>query len=175
LLSDPPDLDAFGRALTDLLASPQQMAAMGRRARGRIRSRFLSDRHLVVCAPDWNADNLLKSSGREFGLQVLTKGYLEWREAPSWMSGHPRTPLPARECRFRRWFGATEETWPGNSRIRSSESGVSLPKESGLPSGGCGQRLVRGQIGDGHEIIVEVCETVHTLDEGGSVATCLTT
>ncbi len=47
LLSQPSDLDAFGRALTDLLASPDEMAAMGRRARTRIRSHFLSDRHLV--------------------------------------------------------------------------------------------------------------------------------
>ena len=47
LLSDPSDLDAFGRALTDLLASPEAMAAMGRRARKRIRFNFLSDRHLV--------------------------------------------------------------------------------------------------------------------------------
>ena len=50
LLSDPSDLDAFGRALTDLLVSPEEMAAMGRRARGRIRSSFLSDRHLVEYA-----------------------------------------------------------------------------------------------------------------------------
>ena len=47
LLSEPSDLDAFGRALTDLLASPDEMAAMGRRARTRIRSHFLTDRHLI--------------------------------------------------------------------------------------------------------------------------------
>ena len=47
LLSQPSDLDAFGRALTDLLASPGEMAAMGRRARTRIRSHFLTDRHLI--------------------------------------------------------------------------------------------------------------------------------
>ena len=34
-------------SLTDLLARPAEMAAMGRRARRRIRSDFLSDRHLV--------------------------------------------------------------------------------------------------------------------------------
>jgi trehalose synthase len=49
LLSDPSDLDAFGRALTDLLTRPAEMAAMGRRARGRIRSNFLSDRQLLDC------------------------------------------------------------------------------------------------------------------------------
>ncbi len=47
LLREPSDLDAFGRALTELLASPDEMAAMGRRARTRIRSEFLSDRHLI--------------------------------------------------------------------------------------------------------------------------------
>ncbi len=47
LLSEPSDLDSFGRALTELLASPDEMAAMGRRARMRIRSHFLSDRHLI--------------------------------------------------------------------------------------------------------------------------------
>jgi trehalose synthase len=49
LLSDPSDLDAFGRAVTDLLERPKEMAAMGRRARGRIRSHFLSDRLLGDC------------------------------------------------------------------------------------------------------------------------------
>jgi trehalose synthase len=47
LLSDPSDLDAFAKTLADLLVRPQQMAEMGRRARKRIRSDFLSDRHLV--------------------------------------------------------------------------------------------------------------------------------
>ena len=56
LLSDPSDLDIFGRVLTDLLASPEQMAAMGRHARGRIRSLFLSDRHLVDYA--WMIETL---------------------------------------------------------------------------------------------------------------------
>ena len=49
LLSDPSDLDGFGRALTDLLERPAEMAAMGRRARSRIRSSFLTDRYLVDC------------------------------------------------------------------------------------------------------------------------------
>ena len=47
LLRDPSDLDTFGRVLTDLLANPEQMTDMGRRARARIRSNFLSDRHLL--------------------------------------------------------------------------------------------------------------------------------
>jgi trehalose synthase len=47
LLSDPSDLDTFAKTLDDLLAQPEKMAALGRRARERIRSEFLSDRHLV--------------------------------------------------------------------------------------------------------------------------------
>ncbi len=47
LLSDPSDLDTFGAKLADLLMKPDEMAAMGRRARGRIRTGFLADRHLV--------------------------------------------------------------------------------------------------------------------------------
>ncbi len=47
LLSDPSDLATFAKTLDDLLARPEEMAAMGRRARERIRSDFLSDRHLV--------------------------------------------------------------------------------------------------------------------------------
>lgn len=47
LLSDPSDLDTFAETLDDLLAQPEKMAALGRRARERIRSEFLSDRHLV--------------------------------------------------------------------------------------------------------------------------------
>ena len=47
LLQDPADLNTFGRALADLLANPDEMADMGRRARTRIRSNFLSDRHLL--------------------------------------------------------------------------------------------------------------------------------
>jgi trehalose synthase len=47
LLSDPSDLDTFAKTLGDLLAQPEKMAALGRRARERIRSEFLSDRHLV--------------------------------------------------------------------------------------------------------------------------------
>jgi trehalose synthase len=47
LLNDPSNLDAFAKTLADLLVRPQEMAARGRRARKRIRSDFLSDRHLV--------------------------------------------------------------------------------------------------------------------------------
>ncbi len=47
LLSDPSDLDSFARTLDQLLAQPEEMAALGRRARERIRSEFLSDRHLI--------------------------------------------------------------------------------------------------------------------------------
>jgi trehalose synthase len=47
LLSDPSDLDTFAETLDDLLAQPEKMAGLGRRARERIRSEFLSDRHLV--------------------------------------------------------------------------------------------------------------------------------
>ena len=47
LLRDPSDLDTFGRVLADLLADPEQRTDMGRRARARIRSNFLSDRHLL--------------------------------------------------------------------------------------------------------------------------------
>jgi trehalose synthase len=49
LLSDPTDLAAFGHAVTDLLERPKEMAAMGHRARVRIRSHFLSDRLLGDC------------------------------------------------------------------------------------------------------------------------------
>ena len=47
LLRDPSDLNTFGSVLADLLVNPEQMADMGRRARDRIRSNFLSDRHLL--------------------------------------------------------------------------------------------------------------------------------
>jgi trehalose synthase len=47
LLSDPSDLDTFAKTLDDLLVQPEKMAALGRRARERIRSDFLTDRHLA--------------------------------------------------------------------------------------------------------------------------------
>ena len=47
LLRDPSDLDTFGETLAALLERPEEMRAMGRRARAHIRANFLSDRHLV--------------------------------------------------------------------------------------------------------------------------------
>ncbi len=47
LLHDPSDLNTFGETLAALLERPEEMRAMGRRARGHIRANFLSDRHLV--------------------------------------------------------------------------------------------------------------------------------
>ena len=50
LLNDPYDLDGFGETLSDLLAKPEAMATMGRRARRQIRRNYLSDRHLIAYA-----------------------------------------------------------------------------------------------------------------------------
>jgi trehalose synthase len=47
LLSDPTDLRRFGTALAELLDDPGRAEAMGRAARDRVRSEFLSSRHLV--------------------------------------------------------------------------------------------------------------------------------
>ena len=47
LLKDPYDLDGFGETLADLLAKPEAMATIGRRARTQIRRNYLSDRHLI--------------------------------------------------------------------------------------------------------------------------------
>jgi trehalose synthase len=47
LLDDPRDLAAYGAAVTSLLTEPQRAEAMGRRARLRVRDRFLSERHLL--------------------------------------------------------------------------------------------------------------------------------
>jgi trehalose synthase len=47
LLSDPLDLDTFGRAVVELLAQPARLASFGREGRRRVRARFLSDGHLV--------------------------------------------------------------------------------------------------------------------------------
>ena len=47
LLRDPSDLNTFGETLASLLERPEEMRAMGRRARAHIRANFLSDRHLV--------------------------------------------------------------------------------------------------------------------------------
>jgi trehalose synthase len=47
LLRDPTDLDAYGRAVRELLADPVRAAAIGAAARERVRGRFMSTRHLV--------------------------------------------------------------------------------------------------------------------------------
>ncbi len=47
LLTDPGDLDAFAATLAGLLDQPKEMASMGRRARLRVRTDFLCDRHLL--------------------------------------------------------------------------------------------------------------------------------
>jgi trehalose synthase len=47
LIDDARDLAAFGRALTDLLTDPQRAEQIGRRARERVRDRFLSTRSLL--------------------------------------------------------------------------------------------------------------------------------
>ena len=47
LLSDPLDLDAFGRTVVELLAHPARLASLGRRGRRHVRAHFLSDGHLV--------------------------------------------------------------------------------------------------------------------------------
>ena len=56
LLRDPSDLDTFGETLAALLERPEEMRAMGRRARGQIRANFLTDRHLVDYA--WLVERL---------------------------------------------------------------------------------------------------------------------
>jgi trehalose synthase len=47
LLADPSDLDAFGKALRDLIADPAGAERMGARARERVREQFLSARSLL--------------------------------------------------------------------------------------------------------------------------------
>ena len=47
LLDDPTDLDAYGRALRDLLADPEGAERMGAQARERVREEFLSARSLL--------------------------------------------------------------------------------------------------------------------------------
>ena len=47
LLEDPRDLQAFGRAVRDLLDHPAAAATMGRRGRRHVRAHSLSDRHLL--------------------------------------------------------------------------------------------------------------------------------
>jgi trehalose synthase len=47
LIDDPTDLDVFGRSIVALLADPEAMATMGRRAHRHVRDHYLSDRHLI--------------------------------------------------------------------------------------------------------------------------------
>jgi trehalose synthase len=47
LIDDPRDLVSFGRAVRGLLEHPEEAATMGRRGRRRVRSHYLSDRHLL--------------------------------------------------------------------------------------------------------------------------------
>ena len=47
LLDDPRDLEAFGRAVTGLLADPERAGRIGERARERVRDEFTSPRSLL--------------------------------------------------------------------------------------------------------------------------------
>jgi trehalose synthase len=47
LLQDPHDLDAFGRALSDLLGNPERMDEMGAAAHEHVREHFVGDAHLL--------------------------------------------------------------------------------------------------------------------------------
>jgi trehalose synthase len=47
LIEDPRDLPSFGRAVRHLLEHPDEAMTMGRRGRRHVRSRYLSDRHLL--------------------------------------------------------------------------------------------------------------------------------
>jgi trehalose synthase len=50
LLSDPVDVDAFGRTVASLLEQPELRRELGERARGRVVECFLGDRHLLQYA-----------------------------------------------------------------------------------------------------------------------------
>jgi len=47
LVEDPNDLTAFGEAVASLLRDGDRAAAMGKRARERVRAEFLGPRHLL--------------------------------------------------------------------------------------------------------------------------------
>ncbi len=47
LVGDPTDLDAFGRAVSELLGDPERAATMGRAARQRVYRDYLATRHLL--------------------------------------------------------------------------------------------------------------------------------
>jgi trehalose synthase len=50
LLSDPADLPAFGKAITDLFAHPQELIQLGVRARQHVLDNFVGDKHLLLFA-----------------------------------------------------------------------------------------------------------------------------
>ena len=50
LLSDPADLNAFGKALTELLADPRMLVELGSRAREHVLESFVGDQHLLLYA-----------------------------------------------------------------------------------------------------------------------------
>ncbi|MDQ3681148.1 MAG: glycosyltransferase [Actinomycetota bacterium] len=50
LLSDPSDLDAFGRSVARLLEDPQEAARLGANGRERVQENFVGDRHLLEYA-----------------------------------------------------------------------------------------------------------------------------
>ena len=105
LLTDPSDLDTFAETLDDLLHQPRQMAAMGRRARQRIRSHFLTDRHLVDYARLIEHVTRLKRASDGFRLHVRFR----WRRQSSTARRQSRADGDARavssgrpDCRCRR-------------------------------------------------------------------------
>jgi trehalose synthase len=50
LLSDPTDLPAFGRAVTELFAHPHELIQLGIRARRHVLDNFVGDKHLLLFA-----------------------------------------------------------------------------------------------------------------------------
>ncbi len=50
LLSDPTDLPAFGRAITELFAHPHELIQLGVRARQHVLDNFVGDKHLLLFA-----------------------------------------------------------------------------------------------------------------------------
>lgn len=50
LISDPADLVAFGKALTDLFTNPLKLAELGSRAREHVLESFVGDKHLLLFA-----------------------------------------------------------------------------------------------------------------------------
>ena len=50
LLDDPSDLPAFGASLADLLAHPDEITALGARARQHVLESYVGDNHLILFA-----------------------------------------------------------------------------------------------------------------------------